>query len=99
MKPHSRYQKQTPETERRLVASCPIGLDKEPSHSATHVMTLFYESEVGAWVDTHASYLFWELHDSHEYNTLLVNIYADFNQMDAMAFELKFGHTKYNSIF
>ena len=94
MNPHSRYQKQKPDTERRLVTSCPIGLDREPSHSATHVMTLFYESELGAWVDAHASYLFWELHDSHEYNTLLVNIYADFNQMNAIAFELKFGNRK-----
>lgn len=95
----SRYQSPPKDGNVRcLVSSCPIGLADEPSHSATLVMKTFWEHHIGKWVEEHASYVFWELNDSTNHFQLIVDIYADFDQMNAIAFELKFGNIK-NEIY
>ena len=85
--------------ERRLVSICQIDVEADSSHSATDIMRRFYDSPQGQWVDEHAEYVFWELDKSQQFcdkywNDATVNIYADFDQMNAVAFELKFGNAK-----
>jgi hypothetical protein len=56
-------------------------------------MEEFLKTPAGNWVEENANYIYWNLINTNLHE-IEVNIYADFDQLNAMAYKIKFGHLK-----
>jgi|15BtaG_2_1085339.scaffolds.fasta_scaffold06428_2 hypothetical protein len=60
-------------------------------------MEEFLQTQPGNWVEENAEYIFWNVIKTNLYE-IEMNIYADFNKLNAMTYELKFGHLNKSKI-
>lgn len=77
---------------RHLVASIPIGLDKNVHSIINFAITEFEQTERGRWLFTYAQDVNWEVTDDFYSQGMRLNVYADFEtEMDAVVYKMRFG--------
>jgi hypothetical protein len=81
--------------ERYLVASIPIGLDKNVHSIINFAITEFEQTERGQWLFTYARDVNWELADDFYSQGMRLNVFAEFEtEMDAVVYKMRFGETQ-----
>ena len=78
--------------ERHLVASIPIGLDKNVHATINFAITDFEQTDQGRWLFTYARDVNWEVADDFYSQGMRLNVYAEFEtDMDAVVYKMRFG--------